>query len=350
MLAGIVLSHEAEGPPTPVHSDFLQAYERYRTRSPEAAEVASAAFLSPHRLSVGRDRDDFQAMGRFADAGGAAVGHMSYGSEVVIDRAGQDRYLAIGIPVIGHIEATHRGQQHVVSADGSMVLVGPGERLHMTWSPGCEVLTLRVDTEALKSALRTLAPHADDRSLRFTTPVIPFGVGIAVYGAARLLAGVFKRYRSSEEVPRRIIRQLADHTLITVLLSFEHNHSDEIMRYAKPSGPASVTAAVDLVTAETSAIHSVADLARHAGVSVRGLELGFRKALNVTPQAFLHQTRMAKARRDLVAADPGDGTTVTEVALRWGFGHTGRFAARYREIYGEMPSATLRGGGAPARA
>lgn len=68
MLAGIVLSHEAEGPPTPVHSDFLQAYERYRTRSPEAAEVASAAFLSPHRLSVGRDRDDFQAMGRFADS------------------------------------------------------------------------------------------------------------------------------------------------------------------------------------------------------------------------------------------------------------------------------------------
>jgi AraC-like DNA-binding protein len=41
-------------------------------------------------------------------------------------------------------------------------------------------------------------------------------------------------------------------------------------------------------------------------------------------------------------ADPGDGTTVTEVALRFGFAHTGRFAAAYRRRYGQAPSATLR--------
>ena len=36
-------------------------------------------------------------------------------------------------------------------------------------------------------------------------------------------------------------------------------------------------------------------------------------------------------------------TSVTDVALRWGMTHTGRFAAAYRRKYGVAPSATLRG-------
>lgn len=344
MVAGTVLSPETEDPRAPVRPDFLPAYERYLTRSPEAAEVACAPFLSRHRLSVGRDRDDFQARGRFAEAGGAAVGDLSYGSTVVIDRPAHHRYLAIGIPVAGHLMTAHRGRRYVVSAGRSMALIGPGDQLHLTWSPRCELLTLRIDTEALRSTLRTLAPQADDRPLRFTTPVVPFDDGIAVYGAARLLADVFERYHTSGDAPRRIIDRLSDQILSTVLLSLEHTYSDELSRAGQPCRPTTVSVAVDIVTAETSAIYSVTDLARRAGVSVRGLELGFRKAMNVTPQGFLHQTRMEKAHRDLVAAGPGDGTTVTEVALRWGFAHTGRFAARYRETYGVMPSVTLRTG------
>ncbi|GAB3569282.1 AraC family transcriptional regulator [Amycolatopsis endophytica] len=342
MVAGTVRSPEAGNPRAPVRPDLLRAYERYRTRSPEAAAMACAPFLSAHRLSVGRDRTGFQARGRFADAGAAAVGDLSYGSEVTIDRAAHHRYLAIGIPVAGHLVTTHRGRRQVVSAGRSMALIGPGDQLRLAWSPDCELLTLRIDTEALRSTVRTLAPQAGNRPLRFTTPVVPFDTGIPIYGAARLLADVFERYHASGRIPHRIVDRLSDQMVSTVLLSLDHTYSDELTRAAQPCRPASVTVAVDLVTAETSAIHSVTDLARRAAVSVRALELGFRKTLNVTPQTFLRQTRMAKAHRDLVAADPDDGTTVTDVALRWGFAHTGRFAARYRETYGVMPSMTLR--------
>ena len=49
-----------------------------------------------------------------------------------------------------------------------------------------------------------------------------------------------------------------------------------------------------------------------------------------------------EAHAALRDADPGDDITVTEVALRFGFAHTGRFAAAYRRRYGQAPSATLR--------
>src|SRR5262249_23080916 len=95
------------------HTDVLQAYERYRTCNPEAAEAQAATLLSPHRLSVHQDHARFRASGRFADADGVTVSYMSYGSEVTIDRDAQERYLAVLAPITGHLEVLHQGQRHV---------------------------------------------------------------------------------------------------------------------------------------------------------------------------------------------------------------------------------------------
>jgi AraC-like DNA-binding protein len=57
--------------------------------------------------------------------------------------------------------------------------------------------------------------------------------------------------------------------------------------------------------------------------------------------AHLREVRLARVREDLLAADPAR-VTVTAVAARWGFPHQGRFAAAYRDRYGQAPSATLR--------
>jgi len=43
-------------------------------------------------------------------------------------------------------------------------------------------------------------------------------------------------------------------------------------------------------------------------------------------------------RRELRWA--GHGTTIGDVANRWGFWHMGKFAADYRAYFGELPSAT----------
>ncbi|WP_129312361.1 helix-turn-helix domain-containing protein [Streptomyces sp. L2] len=87
---------------------------------------------------------------------------------------------------------------------------------------------------------------------------------------------------------------------------------------------------------------TLADIAGAAHVTIRSLQYAFRRHLDTTPLAHLRRMRLACAHHDLLAASPSSGTTVTDIAMRWGFFHVGRFAALYRETYGCPPRQDLR--------
>jgi AraC-like DNA-binding protein len=86
---------------------------------------------------------------------------------------------------------------------------------------------------------------------------------------------------------------------------------------------------------------SIADIADAAHVTIRAVQLAFRRHLGTTPTAYLRQVRLGHAHRDLVAADPAR-QTVTAIACRWGFSSPSRFAVYYRHAYGVLPAHTLR--------
>jgi AraC family ethanolamine operon transcriptional activator len=103
---------------------------------------------------------------------------------------------------------------------------------------------------------------------------------------------------------------------------------------------AAVRRAVDYVLASTERITTL-DLTRATGVSRRTVEYAFRELLGVTPAQYLRLHHLNGVHRDLADADPRS-STITGLALRWGFGHPGRFAAKYHRLFGVMPSETLR--------
>jgi transcriptional regulator GlxA family with amidase domain len=87
---------------------------------------------------------------------------------------------------------------------------------------------------------------------------------------------------------------------------------------------------------------TVPAIAAEARMSVRGMQAMFQRELGMTPAARLRRIRLDRARSELLAAEPHDGVSVATVAHRWGFAHLSRFAAVYREAFGEPPSRTLR--------
>ncbi|GHH30182.1 helix-turn-helix transcriptional regulator [Lentzea cavernae] len=102
--------------------------------------------------------------------------------------------------------------------------------------------------------------------------------------------------------------------------------------------PRSLRRAVAFIEDNAATDVSAADIARAARVSIRALQLAFRRHLNTTPMAYLRAVRLSCAHDDLKA---GKGS-VTETAARWGYARPSVFAAQYRATYGVTPSQTLR--------
>ncbi|TFV61198.1 AraC family transcriptional regulator [Mycobacterium sp. PS03-16] len=105
--------------------------------------------------------------------------------------------------------------------------------------------------------------------------------------------------------------------------------------------PALLRRAVDFIEANAGNEIALADISAAVHISPRAVQYMFRRHLETTPLQYLRRLRLHHAHQDLLSGNPVDDT-VTSIAARWGFAHTGRFAVQYRQTYGRSPHETLR--------
>jgi len=84
----------------------------------------------------------------------------------------------------------------------------------------------------------------------------------------------------------------------------------------------------------------IPELCVEIGASQRSLRACCQEYLGMSPKRYLLLRRMQLVRRALRESAP-TGTTVAEIATRYGFWEFGRFAGEYKLLFGELPSATL---------
>lgn len=102
--------------------------------------------------------------------------------------------------------------------------------------------------------------------------------------------------------------------------------------------------ALELIHSSELESISAVELCEYAACSQRTLEKSFMGRFGVTPKKYIKLLRMADVHKGLREFDSQDCDSIIELASLNGFWHMGQFAADYRAIYGELPSATLAGG------
>jgi AraC-like DNA-binding protein len=85
---------------------------------------------------------------------------------------------------------------------------------------------------------------------------------------------------------------------------------------------------------------NVNEIATAAAASRRSLYRAFLHVLEESPQAYVTRLRLHRIRSDLVRT--ASGPRVTEASNRWGIGELGRMSGRYKALFGELPSQTIR--------
>jgi AraC-like DNA-binding protein len=133
----------------------------------------------------------------------------------------------------------------------------------------------------------------------------------------------------------RLLAATALETFPNVTMDADRGPSGDI---GAPGAVRRATAFIDDHAGEPIGLAEIAEAAR---LSPRAVQDAFRRHLDTTPTTYLRRVRLRRAQHELRAADPGGGTTVAEVATRWGFAHHGRFAASYRREFGCTPTQDL---------
>jgi len=111
--------------------------------------------------------------------------------------------------------------------------------------------------------------------------------------------------------------------------------------HLSPGLPADLVRALGWLRGHLSEPVQLDRLAQIARVRPRTLETHFKMFLRTTPLGWVRRMRLARARRELLRADPQATVTVTSIAIGCGFTQLGRFAVQYRRAFGETPSATI---------
>lgn len=316
---------------------ILDLQRTIATRDPEVAHAKISELYCAHSLSVlDRDRKVNMTLRSKHDAT-IGLDLLDYGATVRIAPKALQDFVLVQIPLHGRAEI--EVSETTYYSDLQTASLPPVDRdCSMVWyrgTPQLMVYARRTEVERVAAILR-----GSDRVLDLGyTLALSTRPGAAFIGFVRnYLADV---NAGSEAVQNSFSRRLLHEMLITRLL-LATNDAQRGASEVEPRGYSRMVRRFQSVIADHGSEEvSMLDIAETLGVSLRTLQYCVRHELGVTPSAMLRSSRLAQARALLLEAQPGS-VTVTDVAIRSGFTHLGRFASSYRATYGETPSATLR--------
>ncbi len=223
---------------------------------------------------------------------------------------------------------------------GQVYLAFQPEHRYTVTVENAEVETLVIDP-ALPSRLADTAPGRPKRPVRFT------GYEPVSAQAARQWQTTYAYVRDtvlarSDAVGQPLVANSAARLVVaTALATFPNNAlTDPTAEDRRDASPPALHRAVTFIDENAHRDITVTDIAAAAFVTVRAIQLAFRRHMDTTPTQYLRRVRLARAHQELMSADPAR-QTVTAVAYRWGFSSPSRFAAAYRHAYGVTPSHAL---------
>jgi AraC-like DNA-binding protein len=277
---------------------------------------------------------DFSAEG--VRLGAVTVGEVQYGTDVYVTTPDLETAYHVLAPLTGAVQCRQLG--HAVAADPSCaVVLQPVGDVELTWAGDCRLLSVKVE----RAALEREVDAALDRELASPMPLgasFPTGTGRGRSWTAlvRLLLTEVRGPGGLLDQPA-MARRWQNLLLSGLALTVEHPYSHE----PAARRPRTVKRTLDAMHADPGHPFTAGELAVIAGVGVRVLQESFKQHVGVSPMTYLRRLRLDGVHTELSRADPWQ-TSVSDVAVKWGFTHMGRFAGAYRARFGVPPSVTLR--------
>jgi AraC-like DNA-binding protein len=306
----------------------------------EAERIATELYL-PNRLDLTGGSAPLGMEVTGLRLGALTVGRLTYGRRVRLRTADAENF-HVNLPLRGRASSRSGACESVATGPGEGLVFSPGAPAEIAWSADCEQLCLMIPRARLEAELERLLGRSLRGRLTFDfTADLHNPVGRRWRTVLNLLVDELDHPTDVGQDPR-VGGHVEGLVLGGLLLSQPHSHHDAVMADRPVRLGTAIKRAVDLIEDRPSEPWTTVRLATEVHLSVRALQEGFRRDLATPPMTYLRQVRLRRAHEALLAADRNT-TTVGAIAIGLGILHMGRFAAAYRDAFGESPSDTLNG-------
>ena len=309
------------------------------TTDPDEAHSYLQTTYVEHSVRLTGSRDQFRFRHNITDGGSFFVARYEHSMNCQVD-TDPFGYLLVGQVFGGRLRLRTSGHDELSPGRGELFLLDPHAPMRINWeSFQAGLVKLDLDVVQRVAAETTGDPGAQVR----------FGLSRAVSAERARHWQHLVRYVAQDFCNNELAYAsplIYGHTMrllaATVLETFPNTTMGATPERPGGTDASAVRRAVAYIDDHAAEPIGLAEIAAAARLGTRTVQEAFRRHLDTTPVAYLRRVRLERAHRDLRAADPVAGTTVAEIAARWGFAHHGRFAALYQESYGHSPSHTLR--------
>ena len=266
-----------------------------------------------------------------------AIGRLEYSERVSIDPGCLEDFYLFHLPLSGHVNIRY-GHRQFISTINQASLISPHEAFSMIWEANSPQLTLKITNNDMLSFLHSYAGELPEKLINFT-PNISLDNGTGDYFCQLIYFYINMLNNDDSVVNARYLKKQCESMLIGLMLNQQHTLMNTPAYESHLGTPGYVKKSREFIHAHLTEELTIELIAAQSGVSVRTLHNGFQHYLGISPMKYVKSQRLEGAYQDIKMANTHG---ITEVALKWGFSHLGRFAQEFKKRYGFLPSEAFK--------
>lgn len=252
-------------------------------------------------------------------------------SATLNSRCASDAYY-LQLLVKGHCVGVPDAQMQELGSGDSMI-INPAQPRYVSYPAGCELLVVRIPRSSLQQAAIEFGFMRTRQDIRFSSSPLSREASGSLF---HLLQAIMA------QLPQPLAGNAADYydrlLNLAILRGFPANISDT--RLSRPTTNPHIETIRAHVLRHITDDFEIEQLAELCHVSTKTLYNIFNRELEITPASYIRGIKLEAVHQELSKGE--DIRNVTEVAIRYGFTNLSRFSNQYREVFGELPSATLK--------
>ena len=311
------------------------------TRSFDTANQCLNKIIGPHELVDCSDNQPLNFSFQGEQMGGIIMGDLIYGKDVVFKTQHQQdmHFYCITRPKSGRPVFRHeQGMFEVQHGNGA--IVSPFDKFEIEIERDCIQSFISISKPLLENTLSDLIQRPLNAPIEFDQMMSGQNERIKAWWNLIEYFGTSRKQEMNFDCLMNDIKYDFEKILAkSLLLSQPHNYS-HLVHDQHNDDPEFLKRALNYIHENIQQQICSEDLERITGVSKQKLSKAFRDRMQVSFNSYIRYYRLKCIYQELSLAQ--DKKNITNIAMKWGINHLGRFSLEYKQQFGESPSDTVR--------